>query len=78
MNNNSLNGTYNLVAWENRHESGKITYPLGPDAQGIITYSPDGYVFVHITVTLSWRFAAVSVGGAVQLSRWAHLPERLR
>lgn len=25
-----------------------MTYPLGPDAQGIISYSPDGYIFVHI------------------------------
>jgi hypothetical protein len=48
MKNNSLAGTYDLVSWENRHESGDITYPLGPDAKGVISYSPDGFVFVHI------------------------------
>jgi len=48
MNNHSLIGTYHLVSWENRHASGKITHPLGPDAQGFINYSADGYMFVHI------------------------------
>ena len=43
-----LIGTYDLVSWENRHESGTITYPLGTDAKGVISYSPDGFVFVHI------------------------------
>lgn len=45
---NKLVGTYDLVSWENRHESGDITYPLGPDAKGVISYSPDGFMFVHI------------------------------
>jgi hypothetical protein len=48
MDDNSLVGTYKLISWENRHESGKVTYPLGPDAEGVISYSPDGHVFVHI------------------------------
>lgn len=44
----SLVGTYRLISWENRHDSGKISYPLGPDAQGMINYSTDGHMFVHI------------------------------
>lgn len=48
MINDSLIGTYELVSWENRHESGIITYPLGVDAKGVISYSPDGFVSVHI------------------------------
>ena len=48
MKSNSLVGTYYLVTWENRHESGAITNPLGPDAKGVISYTPDGFVFVHI------------------------------
>ena len=48
MNSSSLIGTYKLISWEIRHESGKVNYPLGPDAQGIINYSQNGYVFVHI------------------------------
>ena len=48
MNNSSLIGTYQLVSWENHHASGKRSYPMGPDAQGFISYAPDGYMFVHI------------------------------
>ena len=48
MENKTLVGTYDLVSWENRYESGMITYPLGPDARGVISYSVDGFVFVHI------------------------------
>jgi hypothetical protein len=43
-----LVGTYKLLSWENRHESGETSYPLGADAQGYINYAPDGYMFVHI------------------------------
>lgn len=49
---NSLVGTYNLVSWENRHASGDVTYPLGRDAKGYISYSPEGFVFVHIMANL--------------------------
>jgi hypothetical protein len=48
MKNTILVGAYDLVSCENRHESGAINYPLGPDAKGVISYSPDGFVFVHI------------------------------
>jgi len=48
MNTNSLTGTYTLISWENRHDSGDVTYPLGPEAKGVISYSDDGFVFVHI------------------------------
>lgn len=48
MKKNDLIGTYDLVSWENRHASGDVTYPLGPDAKGVISYSPDGFMFVHI------------------------------
>lgn len=48
MASNSLVGTWRLVSWENHHESGAVRYPLGPDAEGFISYTPDGYVFVHI------------------------------
>ena len=48
MNGNSLVGTYDLVSWEYRHKSGEISYPLGTDAKGVISYSSDGFVFVHV------------------------------
>jgi hypothetical protein len=48
MDKHSLIGTYQLVSWENRAASGQTTHPLGPDAQGLINYSQDGYMFVQI------------------------------
>ena len=48
MNSKQLVGTYKLVTWENQYLTGEVTYPLGQDAQGVIRYSADGYVFVHI------------------------------
>ena len=66
MNKNILVGTYELVSWENRHESGAITYPLGPDAKGFISYSPDGYVFVHIMANNRNRHSLVDwFGGEI-------------
>lgn len=48
MKNNQIIGTYDLVSWEIRYESGDITYPLGPNAKGVISYSSDGFMFVHV------------------------------
>ncbi len=48
MKEENLVGTYRLLSWENRHESGETSYPLGADAQGFINYAADGYMFVHI------------------------------
>ena len=63
MKNNNLVGTYDLVSWENRHESGDITYPLGPDAKGVISYSPDGFVFVHIMANNRKKHSAADLFG---------------
>jgi Lipocalin-like domain len=43
---NPLVGTWRLISWENRSLDGRITYPLGEDAVGYISYTRDGYVFV--------------------------------
>lgn len=63
MKNNKLVGTYNLVSWENRHESGDITYPLGSDAKGVISYSPDGFMFVHIMANNRKKHASEDLFG---------------
>ncbi|MBL6958767.1 MAG: lipocalin-like domain-containing protein [Rhodospirillales bacterium] len=44
-----LIGTWKMVTWQavNR-QTGDATYPLGEEATGLITYTPDGYVFVEI------------------------------
>ena len=44
----SLTGTWSLLQWFNEDKAGQRHYPLGPDATGYISYSPDGFVFVHM------------------------------
>ncbi|NNK79094.1 MAG: lipocalin-like domain-containing protein [Litoreibacter sp.] len=43
-----LEGTWSLLAWYNETQDGQRFYPLGPDATGYISYSRDGFVFVHL------------------------------
>ena len=43
-----LMGTWRMISWENRTADGRISYPIGTDPLGYITYSADGYVFVAI------------------------------
>jgi Lipocalin-like domain len=58
MTSNRLIGTWRLISWENRDENGRVSYPLGEDAVGYISYSPDGYMFVAIMVPGRPKFAA--------------------
>lgn len=44
-----LTGTWALEAWYNETLDGKRIYPLGERATGYISYSPDGFVFVHLS-----------------------------
>ena len=53
-----LCGTWRLVSWENRSATGDVTYPLGPDAVGYLTYTADGYVFVALMRAERAHFAA--------------------
>ena len=55
---NPLIGTWKLISWENRDESGQVGYPLGRDALGYIMYNPDGYMFVAIMTPERPKFAA--------------------
>jgi hypothetical protein len=43
-----LIGTWSLLGWYNETEYGRKLYPLGEDATGYISYSQDGFVFVHM------------------------------
>ena len=58
MTTNPLIGTWRLISWENRDESGRISYPLGEDAVGYIMYNADGYMFVAIMRPRRPKFAA--------------------
>ena len=42
----SVVGTWRLELWETRTADGDVRHPLGRDAVGYLTYTPDGYVFV--------------------------------
>ena len=44
-----LLGTWQLVDWYNLSDEGARLYPLGPHASGYISYSPDDFVFVHLS-----------------------------
>ncbi len=57
MTSNPLIGTWRLVSWENRDESGQVSYPLGEDALGYIIYNADGYMFVAIMSSGRTKFA---------------------
>lgn len=49
MESNPLLGTWRLQSWENRSvEDDEVSYPLGRNADGYITYNTDGYMFVAI------------------------------
>ena len=41
-------GTWRLIRWSNVSDNGETTYPLGKEATGYISYSSDGFVFVHV------------------------------
>ena len=46
MSTDPLVGTWRLVSFEVRDAEGRVTYPLGRDAAGFITYTPDGHMAV--------------------------------
>ncbi len=48
MTENPFLGTWRLLSWENRDETGQLGFPLGPGAVGYLTYTADGYIFAQI------------------------------
>ncbi len=52
-----LVGTWSLLSWYNETEDGRRLYPLGEDATGYISYSPDGFVFVQMMACHRTLFA---------------------
>ena len=45
----NLLGVWNLVRWEITYDDGRpTTYPFGPDATGLIQYTPVSYT--HLTL----------------------------
>ncbi|MCW2539392.1 MAG: Lipocalin-like protein [Frankiales bacterium] len=44
-----IEGTWQLLAWRRIDPDGGISFPLGADAHGLLTYAPDGYMSVVLT-----------------------------
>ena len=44
----SIVGTWRLLSWENRTATGKLSYPPGTDATGLLTYTGDGRMWVAL------------------------------
>jgi Lipocalin-like domain len=54
----ALVGAWRLVSWENRAADGQVTYPMGADALGYLTYTADGRFSVLISRAGRAGFAA--------------------
>ena len=54
----ALLGTWSLIAWFNETAGGERIYPLGKAATGYISYSQDGFVFVHMMAPDRAAFAS--------------------
>ncbi|MEP3298089.1 MAG: lipocalin-like domain-containing protein [Pseudoruegeria sp.] len=46
--NSPLVGTWSLLTWFNETSEGHRIYPLGKEAEGFISYTSDGFVFVQM------------------------------
>jgi hypothetical protein len=66
MKKNSVMGTWKLVCWEVRSADGQVTYPFSQDAEGYITYTEDGYVFVVVTTANRTLYASGDLLGGTQ------------
>jgi hypothetical protein len=64
VSNDPLVGTWRLVSFEMRDEHGRVTYPLGRDALGFITYAPDGHMAVQFGRADRARLAVGDWAGA--------------
>lgn len=61
-----LIGTWSLLSWYNETSTGERLYPLGEEASGYISYSQDGFVFVHMMSSGRASFAVNDpFGGSV-------------
>ena len=49
-------GSWKLVSWQIPDEAGRPRYPLGDDAQGLLVYAPDGYMFAALMAPGRPRF----------------------
>lgn len=53
-----LPGRWRLVSYEARSEQGAVRHPMGPDASGVLHYTGDRKVSVHIMTRAADRYFA--------------------
>jgi lipocalin-like protein len=58
MTERSLVGMWRLVSCESRDVSGNVSYPIGQNASGYLTYTPDGYMWATIVSPNRVAFAS--------------------
>ena len=45
---NDISGVWRLLAWRRISDDGSITYPLGESVEGVLVYTPQGTMAVHM------------------------------
>ena len=64
-------GTWRLKRWETRAADGRISYPLGPDAVGYLSYTPGGHMAVSLMRAERATFAGDDLLGGTPEERAA-------
>lgn len=64
-----LIGSWTLESYSTRDADGEVTYPLGPDAEGLILYTPDGFMSAQIMATNRPQYASRRVHGGTPEER---------
>tara|TARA_R110002073_G_scaffold323263_2_gene500551 strand:- start:622 stop:1065 length:444 start_codon:yes stop_codon:yes gene_type:complete len=65
-----LIGTWKLVSWEISYSpDGAVTCPFGQNPEGILIYSPDGYMSANISQADRSRFNSASVRKASEVEK---------
>ncbi len=67
----SVVGTWRLRRWESRTEDGRVSYPMGPDTIGYLTYTADGFMFAAMMRPDRARFAGADLFGGTSQEKAA-------
>lgn len=67
---NAILGVWELVAAEARYDDGVVEQPYGPNPQGLLVYTPEGWMNVYVSSAERPRFASNDM--------WRGTPEELR
>src|SRR5262249_28161055 len=64
-------GTWMLLSCEHRLDNGTVTYPMGKQPQGLIIYSPDGYMSAALMKPNRPEFQSMDLYGGTNAERAA-------